>query len=256
VRGSEAFVEPLAREPFGCVRATAAATGRPGAAPGDLVRLSRYGDRTRLRSRRRLAKAAARQLDLRWRLGKRRPAFQTSAAFRRAHGAAMTQVCRAVTRRCQDLDLCGGELLALDGRTLQAVNGQQRHCRGRKRVQVRAASDAKSEASLQPLDRQAVEEPPLRTPPAEQRPQQLEPWQARPQRDQRDQPPRQQSGANQRSLTDPDRRQITPGDRSRVGAPVPVAVAAQDPRRVAHDVPQAVTDQPQPGPRAARAKPP
>jgi transposase len=256
VRGLEAVVEPLDLEPFGFVRATAAATGRPGAAPGVLVRLSRHGDRKRLRSSRRLEQAAARPLDLRWRLGQRRPAFQTSAAFRRAHGAAMKQVGREVTRLGQALDRFGGELIAIDGSTLQAVNGQKRTCRGRKLVQWRTASDAKIEAYLQQRDRQDVEEPPLRTPPAEQMPQKLEPWQARQPRDQHDQPPRPQSGANQRSLTDPDSRQITPGASSLVGEPVPVAVDAPYTLRVEHDVTQAVTDQPPLGPRAARAQPP
>jgi hypothetical protein len=38
-RGLEACVEPLELEPLGVVRAPAAATGRPGYAPGELLRL-------------------------------------------------------------------------------------------------------------------------------------------------------------------------------------------------------------------------
>jgi hypothetical protein len=39
VRFLDAVVEPLDREPLGFVRAPAAATGRPGDDPGDLLRL-------------------------------------------------------------------------------------------------------------------------------------------------------------------------------------------------------------------------
>jgi hypothetical protein len=43
----EAWVAPLALEPFGCVRALAAATGRPGADPRALWRRSLDGSRHR-----------------------------------------------------------------------------------------------------------------------------------------------------------------------------------------------------------------
>jgi transposase len=236
------------------VRATAAEPGRPGDDPGELLRLYLYGYLHRIRSSRRVEKEAARHLELVWRLGKLRPDCKTIADVRRDNGAAMKQVCRELTRLCHALDLCGGELIAIDGGTWQAVNGKKRHVSGRTLVQLIEEIDAKIEAYLTQLDRQDVEEPPLRTPTAEQMPQQLEPWRERMPRAQRDQQPRQQSGAKQISLTDPDSRKLTRGDSGMVGDNVQVAVDETYQLLVAHEVPQAVTDQHQLVPTAERAK--
>jgi transposase len=236
------------------VRATAAETGRPGDDPGDLLRLYLYGDLNRMRSSRRLEKEAARNLELLWLVGTRRPDFKTIADVRRDHGAAMKQVCRALTRLCKELDRFGGELIAMDGSTFPAINGKKRPFSGRTLVRLSEEIDAKLEAYLQQLDRQEAEETPLRTPTAAQMQQKLEPWQARQPRDQRDQQPLQQSGETPMSLTDPNRRQITRGDRSLVGDHVQVAVDEKDKLSVAHEVPPAVTEQQQLVPRAERAK--
>jgi transposase len=217
------------------------------------LRLSLYGDLHRIRSRRRLAKEAARNLELMGLLGKLRPDFKTIADCRRDHGAAIRQVCRECTLLCNDLDLFGGELIAMDGGKFQAVNGKQRHFSGRKLVRLIEEIDAKIAAYLQQLDSQDGEETPLRTPTAEQMQQKLEQWQERKQRYQCDQQHLQQSGAKQISLTDPDRRKITRGDSSMVGYTVQVAVDEQHKLLVEHDVTQAVTDPHQRVPMAERA---
>jgi transposase len=54
VRFSDAYVESLDLERLGCARAHAARTGRPGYDPRDLLKLSIYGYRNRIRSSRRL----------------------------------------------------------------------------------------------------------------------------------------------------------------------------------------------------------
>ena len=161
-----------------------------------------------------------------------------------------------MTQLCKDLDRCGGELIAIDGSTLQAVNGTQRTCSGRTLVRLLEENDAKLAAYFQHLDRQEAEDTPLRPPTAAQRQQQREPWQERAPRDQCDQQPRQQSGETQMSLTDPDRRTITRGDSRMVGDHVQVAADEQHKLIVAHDVTQAVTDQHQLGPMAERAQQP
>jgi transposase len=207
VRFLDAFVEQIEREQGGLVRATAAAPGRPGDAPGDLWRFELYGDLNRMRSRRRWAREAARKLELMWRLGTLRPAGKLLADFRRDHGAAPKQVCREGTLLGNALALCGGELIAMDGSKFQAVNGKQRHCSARQRVRLIAAD-------RQQLDRDDAEETPPRTPTAAPMPQTLEQWQARQQRDRCDQQPLQQRGATQRARTEPASRQRTRGDSS------------------------------------------
>jgi len=254
VRFLDAFVEQLDLEQLGFGRATAAETGRPGYDPGDLLRLYLYGYLNRIRSSRRLEKEAARNLELMWLLGKLRPDFKTIADFRRDHGAAIKQVCREFTLLCKDLDLFGGELIAIDGSKFQAVNGKKRNFSGRKLVRLIEEIDAQIAAYLQQLDSQDAEEPPLRTPTAEQMQQKLEQWQERKQRYQCYQQQLQQSGEKQSSLTDPDSRKITRGDSSMVGYNVQGAVDEKHQLIVEHEVTQAVTDQHQLVPMAARAK--
>lgn len=254
VRFLDAFVEQLDLEQLGFVRATAAETGRPGDDPGDLLRRYLYGYLNRIRSSRRLEKEAARNLELMWLLGKLRPDFKTIADFRRDNGAAIKQVCREFTLLCKELDLFGGELIAIDGSKLQAVNGKKRNFSGRTLGRLIEEIDARITAYLQQLDSQDAEETPLRTPTAEQMQQKLEQWRERKQRYQRYQQQLQQSGEKQISLTDPDSRKIARGDRSMVGYNVQVAVDEKYKLIVEHEVTNAVTDQHQLVPMAERAK--
>jgi hypothetical protein len=108
-------------------------------------------------------------------LGKRRPDCKTIADCRRDKGTARRQGCWELMLLCKALDRFGGELIAIDGGTCQAVNGKKRHFSGRKLGWLIAEIDA----DLQQLDRQDAEETPLRTPTAELMPQKLEQWQER-----------------------------------------------------------------------------
>jgi transposase len=254
VRFLEACVEQLDLERLGFVRATAAATGRPGYDPGELLRLYLYGYLKRIRSSRRLEKDAARNLELMWLLGKLRPDFKTMADFRRDNGAAIRRVCREFTLLCKELDLFGGELIAIDGSKFQAVNGQKRHFSRKKLERLIEEIDAKIDMYLKQLDSQDAEETPLRTPTAEQMQQKLEQWQERKQRYQRYQQQLQQSGEKQLSLTDPDSRKITRGASSLVGYNVQVSVDEKHKLIVEHEETNAVTDQHQLMPMAARTK--
>ena len=55
----DAFVEGLDLTASGFARVEAKATGRPGYAPGDLLKLYIYGDLNRVRSSRRLERSVA-----------------------------------------------------------------------------------------------------------------------------------------------------------------------------------------------------
>jgi transposase len=82
VRFLEAFVDELDLEACGFRRAVPAATGRPGYAPGDLLKLYLYGYLYRLHSSRRLAQETQRHVELRWLLKQLRPDHQTVANCR------------------------------------------------------------------------------------------------------------------------------------------------------------------------------
>ena len=82
VRFIDAFVAGLDLAAMGFARVTPRATGRPGYAPGDLLKLYIYGYLNRVRSSRRLEAEAHRNIEIIWLLGGLKPDFKTIADFR------------------------------------------------------------------------------------------------------------------------------------------------------------------------------
>jgi hypothetical protein len=89
-------------------------TGRPGYAPGDLLKLYIYGYLNRVRSSRRLEAECHRNMEVIWLMGCLKPDFKTIADFRCENRAAFKKVFREFVILCRRLDLFGRELLAVD----------------------------------------------------------------------------------------------------------------------------------------------
>jgi transposase len=254
VRFLDAFVGKLELGELGFQHAVPAEVGRPAYDPGDLLRLYLYGYLNRIRSSRRLEKEAARNLEVMWLIRKLRPDFKTIADFRKDNSGAIKRVCREFTLLCQQLDLFGGELVAIDGSKFQAVNSKGRNFSARKLKQVIEEIDAKIEAYLKHLDQRDVEEARVAVPRAAEMKEQLERWRERKQVYENCQQQLQQSGEKQISLTDPDSRKMSMGHESQIGYNVQVAVDAKHKLIVEHEVTTAVTDQGQLTLMAERAK--
>jgi transposase len=94
VRFIDAFVDGLDLSALGFGRVVPEATGRPGYAPGDLLKLYIYGYLNRVRSSRRLEAETHRNLEVIWLLRHLRPDFKTIADFRRDNRAAFRSVFR------------------------------------------------------------------------------------------------------------------------------------------------------------------
>ncbi|MDQ1159030.1 transposase/predicted Fe-S protein YdhL (DUF1289 family) [Sphingomonas sp. SORGH_AS 950] len=152
VRFIDAFVHDLDLGAAGFQRTQPKATGRPGYDPADMLKLYLYGYLNRVRSSRRLAAEAARNLELIWLLRGVRPDFRTIAEFRRDNRAAFKAVFRAFVLLCSKLDLFGRELLAVDGTRLKAVNGRARNFSRERLATYLAATDARLERYLAELD--------------------------------------------------------------------------------------------------------
>ncbi len=88
VRFIDAFVEGLDFTAAGFARVEPAAKGRPGYAPGDLLKLYIYGYLNRVRSSRRLKRECHRNIEVIWLLGGLKPDFKTIADFRSGNRAA------------------------------------------------------------------------------------------------------------------------------------------------------------------------
>src|SRR5450755_403642 len=153
VRFIDAFVDELdlAAAGFACV--TRKATGRPGYAPADLLKLYIYGYLNRVRSSRRLEAETHRNIEVIWLLRHLKPDFKTIADFRRNNRNAFRPIFRQFVLLCRQLDLFGRELIAVDGTRIKAVNNKDRNFTRASLAQFIKLADAKLDDYLQRLDR-------------------------------------------------------------------------------------------------------
>src|ERR1700760_2683904 len=152
VRFIDAFVQSLDLVKAGFARVRAEATGRPGYAPGDLLKLYIYGYLNRVRSSRRLEAECHRNVEVIWLLRTLKPDFKTIADFRADNRAAFKAVFREFTLLCRRLDLFGRELLAVDGTRIKAVNNKDRNFTTGSLQKFIEAADKKLEDYLKRLD--------------------------------------------------------------------------------------------------------
>jgi transposase len=132
VRFIDAFVDQLDLQALGFQRAIAASTGRPAYHPGDLLKLYLYGYLNRVRSSQLLERETQRNIEVMWLLKKLTPDFKTIADFRKDNLTALRGVGRAFTLLCKELELFGGELIAIDGSKFKAVNNRTRNFTAKK----------------------------------------------------------------------------------------------------------------------------
>lgn len=124
VRFLDAFVEQLDLRALGFVfpKEDPQGRGRPGYHPAVLLKLYLYGYLYQVRSSRRLESECVRNLEVIWLLGRLRPDFKTIADFRKDNAEAFKKAVRQFTRLCRQLELFGGELLAVDGTKIKGQN--------------------------------------------------------------------------------------------------------------------------------------
>lgn len=121
VRVVDAFVDSLDLEALGFERAVAAATGRPGYHPGDMLRLYVWGYLNQVRSSRHLERACTRDLEAIWLMRRLAPDYRTIATFRHDNPGAIIRASAAFVLFCREQGLVGGRTVALDGTKMRAV---------------------------------------------------------------------------------------------------------------------------------------
>src|SRR6202795_3145187 len=158
VRFIDAFVDGLDLAAAGFLRVEPKAMGRPGYAPGDLLKLYIYGYLNRVRSSRRLETECHRNIEVLWLLRTLKPDFKTIADFRRDNRAAFRAVFRQFVLLCRRLDLYGRELLAVDGPRIKAVNNKDRNFTRNSLEKFIRAADERLDEYLGRLDHGDVAE--------------------------------------------------------------------------------------------------
>src|ERR1700730_11077191 len=121
VRVVDAFVASLSLADLGFGRAVAAATGRPGYHPGDMLRLYIWGSLNQVRSSCHLERACVRDLEALWLMRRLAPDYRTTAAFRHDNPEAIIAASAAFVQFCREQGLVGGRIVAVDGTKMRAV---------------------------------------------------------------------------------------------------------------------------------------
>jgi transposase len=227
VRFIDAFVDGLDLAVAGFSDVEPKPTGRPGYAPGDLLKLYIYGYLNRVRSSRRLEAETHRNVEVIWLLRHLKPDFKTIADFRGHNCRAFRQVFRQFVLLCRELDLFGRELLAVDGTRIKGVNNKDRNFTRASLATFIKAADAALDDYLQRLDEGDVAESGTVGSRVENLDEKITALRKRRDRYARMQAELDQSGDDQISLSDPDSRAMAAHTRVAVGYNVQIAVDAK-----------------------------
>ena len=242
VRFIDAFVDHLDLQGLGFTRVIPAETGRPPYAPGDLLKLYVYGYLNRVRSSRLLEREAQHNVEVMWLLKKLTPDHKTIADFRAAQPESIKAVCREFTQLCKELDLFGGELVAIEGSKFQAVNSRQRNFTPARLKKRLGEIQHWIEADLRELDRADAEIPVAPKPTADELRAKIAHLRQQQAKYEVIQQQLIASGQSQLSLTDPDSRCMSSGPGSEIAYNVQTVVDSKYHLIIEHAVTNAVTD--------------
>jgi len=224
VRFIEAFVDGLDLAALGFIGTVPKATGRPGYAPADLLKLYIYGYLNRVRSSRRLEAETHRNIEVIWLLRHLKPDFKTIADFRRINRKVFRPVFRQFVLLCKQLDLFGRELLAVDGTRIKAVNNKDRNFTRASLAEFIRLADKKLDDYLQRLDHSDATEQSAGGARVANLAEKIAAVRGRRDRCQEMLAELDRTGESQISLTDPDSRAMAAHTRVAVGYNVQIAV--------------------------------
>ena len=127
VRVIEAFVEILDIKALGFKYSETKATGRMPYNPKDMLKLYVYGYFNGIRTSRKLEKECGRNIELMWLLNRLTPDFKTIADFRKDNKTALIGIFKEFSLFCDELELIGKEIVAIDGSKFRACNSRRRN---------------------------------------------------------------------------------------------------------------------------------
>lgn len=122
----DVFVDGLDMVALGFIRSVAAATGRPGYDPRDLLKLYLYGYLQQIRSSRRLEAECHRNIEVMWLLNRLAPDHKVIAEFRRLHREAITGAGASLIQWARAQAMLQSGWVAIDGSKFRAVSSQKR----------------------------------------------------------------------------------------------------------------------------------
>ena len=206
IRIIDEYINQLDLKRLGFKRAVNPSTGRPPYHPKDMLKLYLYGYLNRVRSSRRLEQEAIRNLEVIWLLRKLKPDFKTIADFRKDNKKALKKVFRDFTKLCDEWELFGKELVAIDGSKFRACNSKKNNYNPKKLARHLKYLDEKIENYIQELDQGDKTEASLEKPDVNTIKERIQQLRDRKEKYESYQRKLKQSGENEISTTDPDSR--------------------------------------------------
>jgi len=206
IRIIDEYIQQLDLKSLHFKRAATPLMGRPPYHPKDMLKLYLYGYLNRIRSSRRLEQEAIRNLEVIWLLRKLKPDFKTIADFRKDNKKALKKVFRDFTRLCDEWELFGKELVAIDGSKFRACNSKKNNYNTKKLERHLKYLDEKIENYIQELDHHDMAEASLKKPDAKAIAERIQQLRDRKEKYESYQRKLKQSGENEISTTDPDAR--------------------------------------------------
>ena len=206
IRIIDEYIKQLDLKRLGFKRAVNPSTGRPPYHPKDMLKLYLYGYLNRIHSSRRLEQEAIRNLEVIWLLKKLKPDFKTIADFRKDNKKALKKVFRDFTKLCDEWELFGKELVAIDGSKFRACNSKKNNYNTKKLARHLKYLDEKIENYIQELDQGDKTEASLEKPDVNTIKERIQQLRDRKEKYESYQRKLKQSGENEISTTDPDSR--------------------------------------------------
>jgi transposase len=164
VRAIDSYVDSLDLLRLGfCDVGSDGGAGQPPYAPGDLLKLYLYGYLNQVRSSRRLAREAQRNIEAMWLLRRLTPGYRTIADFRKNNAAGLQATNREFVRLARSLDLLGGGLVAIDSAYFHGDASKASILTAKRREEQMAAIDrsiAECAAALEANDKAEDAVPP------------------------------------------------------------------------------------------------
>lgn len=170
VRFIEVFIENLNLKKLGFSysgRENQKSKDQPSYDPADMLKLYVYGYLNKIRSSRNLEKECHRNLELMWLMRNLTPDFKTIADFRKDNTKGIRKVFKEFVVLCKNLDLFGGELVAIDGSKFKAVNSRKRNFNRKKIEKMLVELDEAIEKYMTELEENDRKEAKIKVPAVE-----------------------------------------------------------------------------------------
>lgn len=154
----DTFIGGLNLKRLGFTHTQPLTEGRPPYDPSDMLKLYLWGYLNQVRSSRKLERECLRNLEAMWLMRGLVPDHWTIAAFRRENAGVVKAVFRELVRLLIKMGLVGGDLVAVDGVKLKAVNSNERNLNGKTLAMNIERMDAAVAGYLKALDEADREE--------------------------------------------------------------------------------------------------